>query len=61
MLLFGEGRELGLSFYAGLGLICLSVALQTASVMKLQRRSAKLKRRRNDAADEAAAAEKPLE
>ncbi len=38
MILFGEARELGLEFYGGLALICLSVALQTGNVLATQRR-----------------------
>ncbi len=34
MILFGEAKELGYSFYAGLGLIILSVVLQMFSVLK---------------------------
>ncbi len=40
MVLFEEARELGLSFYAGLSLIALSVALQTLAVLKAQKRLA---------------------
>ena len=42
MILFGEARDLGPSFYAGVGLIALSVALQTASVMRERRKVAHL-------------------
>ena len=42
MILFGEARDLGPSFYAGVGLIALSVALQTASVMRERRKVARL-------------------
>lgn len=38
MLLFGEARDLNFSFYLGLGLIFLSVLLQTSSVMLKGRR-----------------------
>ena len=41
MLLFGEARDLGASFYAGVALIALSVALQTASVMHERKRLAR--------------------
>ena len=34
MLLFGEASELNLSFYAGLGLICLSVLLQSLAAVR---------------------------
>ncbi len=34
MLIFGEAAELGLSFWAGLMLICLSVGLQTLSALR---------------------------
>ena len=34
MIIFGEAAELGLSFWAGLSLICLSVALQTFSALR---------------------------
>lgn len=34
MLFFGEARELSASFYVGLGLVCLSVALQTVHVAR---------------------------
>lgn len=54
MIIFGEGSELGLSFYAGLGLIALSVLLQTLSVLKMQRRSAKLMRQKAQKAEETA-------
>lgn len=53
MIIFGEGSQLGASFYAGLGLIGLSVVLQTLSVMKMQRRSAKLKRLKVEASEKA--------
>ena len=53
MIIFGEGSELGLSFYAGLSLIALSVLLQTLSVLKMQRRSAKLMRQKAEKAEEA--------
>lgn len=39
MILFGEARELNWSFWAGLALIALSVGLQTASVLKLQKKT----------------------
>lgn len=47
MVIFGEARDLGLSFYAGVSLIILSVLLQTLSVMKLSRRHRSLKKRQN--------------
>lgn len=34
MILFGEAAELGLSFFMGLGLICVSVVLQTLHTMR---------------------------
>ncbi|MDR2389468.1 MAG: DMT family transporter [Tannerellaceae bacterium] len=37
MLFLGEAKELSLSFYAGLGLIILSVLLQTGNVLKRKR------------------------
>lgn len=43
MLFFGEAKQLGLSFYAGLTLIFLSVALQTLSVARDTRRLKKEK------------------
>ena len=42
MIIFGEARDLGISFYAGLGFIALSVGLQTWDVMRIQRRIARL-------------------
>lgn len=48
MVIFGEARDLGLSFYAGVGLIILSVLLQTLSVMNLSRRHRDLMKRRNN-------------
>lgn len=56
MILFGEARDLGPSFYAGLGFIILSVVLQTMSVLRLQRR---VKRAEENAAARAAAAQPP--
>ena len=41
-LLFGEAKDLGLSFYIGLAFIALSVGLQTWSVMRIQKRVAAL-------------------
>ena len=38
MVIFGEARDLGPSFYAGIGLIALSVALQTSSVVRGRKR-----------------------
>ena len=34
MLIFGEAKDLNFSFYAGLGLIFLSVALQTYRIIR---------------------------
>lgn len=42
MILFGEAKDLGLSFYIGLAFIALSVGLQTWSVMRIQKRVAAL-------------------
>lgn len=39
MVIFGEAKELDISFYAGLGLIILSVFLQMIAVLKERRRS----------------------
>lgn len=47
MVIFHEARDLGLSFYAGVGLIILSVMLQTLSVTKLSRRHRNLVKRQN--------------
>lgn len=38
MLIFGEARDLGPAFYAGVALIALSVALQTGTVMQARKR-----------------------
>ena len=46
MILFGEVHELGLEFYGGLALICLSVALQTGSVLTTQRRLKRIAERK---------------
>ena len=46
MILFGEAHELGLEFYGGLALICLSVALQTGSVLTTQRRLKRIAERK---------------
>ena len=40
--IFGEAKDLGLSFYIGLAFIALSVGLQTWSVMRIQKRVAAL-------------------
>ncbi|MCH5277344.1 MAG: DMT family transporter [Desulfovibrionaceae bacterium] len=42
MLFFGEARQLNAAFYAGLGLIVLSVALQTLSAMRRNRAALRL-------------------
>lgn len=49
MLLFGEASELGASFYAGLALIALSVALQTTDVVRGERRLRKISSRHEQA------------
>ncbi len=46
MILFGEAHDLGLEFYGGLALICLSVALQTGSVLSTQRRLKRIAERK---------------
>lgn len=44
MILFDEARDLGPTFYVGLGFIALSVGLQTWSVVRIQRRAARAAR-----------------
>lgn len=46
MIFFGEAKELNFSFYAGLGLIMLSVLLQTATVIYQDKRKVLLDSRR---------------
>lgn len=46
MILFDEARELGGSFWAGLGCIILSVGLQTWSVMRIQKKAAQAAQKR---------------
>jgi drug/metabolite transporter (DMT)-like permease len=36
-IIFGEGRELNFSFYLGIALILVSVALQTLSTVRLRK------------------------
>ena len=42
MIIFGEARDLGPSFYAGIALIALSVALQTSTVVRGRQRQKKM-------------------
>ena len=42
MLIFDEARQLNAAFYGGLGLIILSVALQTLSIMRRNRAALRL-------------------
>lgn len=53
MIIFGEAADLGFSFYAGLGLIMLSVALQTTDVIRGERRLKKIRARQQTEADAA--------
>lgn len=46
MVIFGEARDLGPSFYAGIGLIALSVALQTSSVVRGRKRQKRIEARK---------------
>ena len=46
MIIFGEARDLGPSFYAGIGLIALSVALQTSSVVRSRKRQKRIEARK---------------
>lgn len=46
MIIFGEARDLGPSFYAGIGLIALSVALQTSSVVRGRKRQKRIEARK---------------
>ena len=46
MIIFGEARDLGMSFYAGIGLIGLSVALQTSSVVRGRKRQKRIEARK---------------
>lgn len=59
MIIFDEGRDLGPSFYFGLFCIGLSVLLQTMSVVRLQKKVARLERERQ--ATSAAETERPRE
>ncbi len=58
MLIFGEARDLGPAFYAGVALIALSVALQTGTVMQARKREkAMLARKATKAAQASARAD----
>ena len=46
MIIFGEARDLGPSFYAGIALIALSVALQTSSVVRGRKREKHMEARK---------------
>ena len=59
MIIFQEGRDLGPSFYFGLFCIGLSVLLQTMSVVRLQKKVARLESDRT--ALGASEAERPRE
>ena len=59
MIIFQEGRDLGPSFYFGLFCIGLSVLLQTMSVVRLQKKVARLESDRT--ATGASEAERPRE
>lgn len=50
MIIFGEARDLGPSFYAGIALIALSVALQTSTVVRGRQRQKKMLARQKDKA-----------
>lgn len=55
MLIFGEARDLGPAFYAGVALIALSVALQTGTVMQARKREKAMLARKAAKAAEASA------
>ena len=50
MIIFGEARDLGPSFYAGIALIALSVALQTSTVVRGRQRQKKMLAKQKDKA-----------
>lgn len=61
MIIFGEAADLGLSFYAGLGLIALSVALQTTDIVRGEKRLRKIRARQAREANAEASVESPAE